>query len=193
MNKSFLLLIPFLFLSCKEDKITEEELSEPYEMYGIINQNLSTANPELKKEIEYNLSLTNDSLSKKYHQETERYLSFLDSLESKIPINDFQDIFSNHTFPGADTKAYNQKTEAYLKNISDILPDKYMRNRASDILYTQQTFNAQGEPLEVFEYLYNDRPIIAILTHLNWKKNEILQLENEFIKSRKDKPTGNNI
>jgi len=194
MNKLTLLLLLVITYSCKQE-------NEPYSMYGFLNEEFVYSSEMLKVQIAENLTnekLINNKSAIAYDSLTSEYLNYLDQtyselfekiempvdyngeLSEKKYVNELFFIESKYNEKGTE---FISKMKKYRAEILKLIKDKNLAKRVEGTLNTMDIQNREGKKFKYLTYLYQDMPLISVLTHMKSKEKSILEFENDFLKN----------
>ncbi|TYC08433.1 hypothetical protein ES677_14475 [Bizionia gelidisalsuginis] len=196
MRKITFLVLLVIASSCKQE-------NEPYSMYGLLNEEFVYSSEMLKVQIAESLSndkLINNESAKVYDNLTSEYLAYLDRTYSEL-IN-HPKIEKDRSYDGEFSKKeyindlffigdeYNEKgtefiskLEKYRTEILKLIKDRNLTKRVNATLNTMYIQNREGKKIKYLNYLYQDMPLISVLTHMKNKEKSILEFENDFLKN----------
>lgn len=197
MRKITFLLLLVIASSCKQE-------TDPYSMYALLTEEFVYSSEMLKVQIAESLSndkLINNESAKVYDSLTSEYITYLDKTYSELITNpkiekdrSYDGEFSKKEyindlfFAGEDE--YNEKgtefiskLEKYRTEILKLIKDKNLAKRVNATLNTMYIQNREGKKIKYLNYLYQDMPLISVLTHMKNKEKSILEFENDFLKN----------
>ena len=198
MKKITFLLLLVITYSCKQE-------NDPYFMYGLLNSEFDNSSEILKVQIAESLlndKLINNESVKKYDSLTTEYIKYLDKTYSdlisspKIKKDENHDLeFSKKEYINDLFFAENEYTEKgtefiskmnnYRTGILELIKDKNLAKRVKLTLNTKNIRNVEGKKIDYLNYIYQDKPLISVLTFMKNKEKSILEFENDFLKNRK--------
>nr|WP_321230903.1 hypothetical protein [uncultured Psychroserpens sp.] len=198
MKKIAFLLLLVITYSCKQE-------NDPYFMYGLLNSEFDNSIEILKVQIAESLlndKLINNESVKKYDSLTTEYIKYLDKTYSdlisrpKIKKDENHDLeFSKKKYINDLFFAENEYTEKgtefiskmnnYRTGILELIKDKNLAKRVKLTLNTKNITNVEGKKIDYLNYIYQDKPLISVLTFMKNKEKSILEFENDFLKNRK--------
>ena len=196
MRKITFLLLLVIASSCNQE-------NEPYFMYGLLNEEFVYSSEMLKVQIAESLSndnLINNESAKVYDNLTSKYLAYLDKTYSELIshpkiekdrsydgefskkkyINDLFFIGDEYSEKGTE---FISKLEKYRTEILKLIKDRNLKKRVNTTLNTMYIQNREGKKIKYLNYLYQDMPLISVLTHMKNKEKSILEFENDFLKN----------
>ena len=173
-------------------------------MYGLLKYEFGYSSEMLKTQITENLSnekLLNDKSAKLYDSLTTEYLKYLTNTELELVNNpkieqrlNYDGEFSKKEYINEfffDGEKYNQKgtefiskLEKYRTEILELINDKNLKNRVSNILNTYDVMNDEGKKYPYLNYIYKDLPLISVLAYMQNREKTIIEFENDFLKNR---------
>ncbi|WP_299680560.1 hypothetical protein [uncultured Dokdonia sp.] len=169
--------------------------------YGSLNNRFNYSILTIQKQIEEIVSdeiLSNNINAKIYHDATNDYVSFLNSIEDSFTKNvdfssnermekDFANpkYVNNVLFEGNNYSSignnFIKKSKEYQNIILELIEDEYLLEKMNMTLNTDSVRNRKGEKLYYLNYLYKDKPLIAVLAMIRLHKHTILQYEYEHL------------
>lgn len=198
MKKTTFLLLLVITYSCKQE-------NDPYFMYGLLNSEFDNSSEILKVQIAESLlndKLINNESVKKYDSLTTEYIKYLDKTYSdlisspKIKKDENHDLefskieyindlfFAENEYTEKGTE-FTSKMNNYRTGILELIKDKNLAKRVKLTLNTKNIRNGEGKKIDYLNYIYQDKPLIGVLTFMKNKEKSILEFENDFLKNRK--------
>ncbi len=184
--------------SCKKE-------NDPFFMYGLLNSEFDNSSQILKIQIEESLlndKLINDESAKKYHSLTTEYINYLDKTYSELISSSniqkdenydiefskkeyINELFFTENEYSKKGNEFISKMNNYRIGILELINDENLTKRVNLTLNTNNIQDHEGKKIKYLNYIYEDKPLISVLTYMKSKEKSILEFESDFLKNRK--------
>ncbi|WP_161594438.1 hypothetical protein [Flagellimonas alvinocaridis] len=78
---------------------------------------------------------------------------------------------------------YLRKQEEYRIEVTKLIKNRYLFQRVNESLRTDSPRDRYGNEIKYLDYFFKDMPPIAVMLHIQYTQNIIIQFENDYFKN----------